>query len=201
MPPGIMSTAATPPVSCHSHVQALRVDHIKDWLKVNYFNVLHTTELKQPLSATASLLYNNHHASCLFPFLSGAGLLLDPLDCAASIAAGNEKRRRATASADTIALWVYAKKRIGHGFPGGIDDRRLYSLPLKATPLQSFYSECCMYISIGLLLAYHWCTRGQTHVTVGRLQRLISFLRRKGRISDALTRHAIFKTAHLRRLG
>lgn len=191
--------------SCHVNIRALRVDRIKALLETNQFNVLHTIALRRPLPSVASLLYNNHHAGCLFPFRFGAGIVIDPLDSGAKL-----RPRSSVVAAGVVELPLlvrYAKKRIGHAFPGASSaaaaarsDKRLYSIPLKSSPLQSQNSECCMWISIGILLAYRWCTKGSTRASVGSLQRLVSFLRRKGRISDALLRYAIQEThPHLRR--
>lgn len=213
-----------------AYLPALRVDHIRDFLQARGFNVLHTTALGQPMAPVATLLYNNHHAGCLFKFHRGGGLVIDPLDAGSQpVAAAAVKRRWKSACgngrtsrsrrwsvaaakgtededamADSPALWLYAKRRLGHAFSGsgfgvgggvgGAGDRQLYSFPLKSSPLQSQNSECCMWIAIGLLLAYRWCARGQTQPSIGRLQRLVSFLRKKGRLSDALIRHAVLKT-------
>lgn len=187
--------------SSHGNIRALRVDRVKAHLEARRINVLHTTQLRCPIFTVASLLYNNHHAGCLFPFQFGAGIVIDPLDD------GSAKARWTgdAAAADSAMLVRYAKKRIGHAFPGASSfatstggDKRLYSIPLKSSPLQSQNSECCMWISIGILLTYQWCKQGHTSASVGSLQRLVSFLRRKGRISDALIRYAIRKTrSHL----
>lgn len=190
--------------SCHSHIRALRVNQVKPFLEAHHFNVHPTIALRKPIASTASLLYNNHHAGCLFPFRFGAGLVLDPLDNGThhTFRPGGGQR-----DVTSPALMLYAKKRVGHAFPGATSatatptqDKRLYSFPLKSMALQSQNSECCMWISIGLLFAYRWCARGQTQTSVGRLQRLFSFLRKKHRVSDALLRHALVKTApYLRR--
>lgn len=203
-----LTTVAAATTSYHPHhyanLRPLRISEVKAFLEAHEFNILHTTGLKKPIPPLAALLYNNHHAGCLFKFVHGGGVVIDPLDGGSEPSSMHSWKE--AGEDDSPALWLYAKKRVGHAFPGGRSrrsggggvydgDRTLYSFPLLHSPLQSQTSSVCMWIAIGILLAYRWTSRHQTQVSVGRLQRLVSFLRKKKRISDALIQHARKKTA------
>lgn len=167
----------------HKHVRALPVSKARRLLNSSGANVIHTAHMKRPFPPRATLLYNNHHAACLFPFRQGSAVLIDPLDGGSTSFVGGG------GGSGVASLTRLAKAKVRHGFPGRGGDRRLYRFPLKATPLQSLHSECCMWISIGLVRLFCWGARHGV-VTVGRVQRLVSFLRQRGRVSDSLIRHA-----------
>lgn len=191
----------------HALIRPLSIKAVLAHLKADHITVLHAVHLaNRPLLPVATLLYNNNHAGCLFPFPQGSAVLIDPLDSGSTTFFGRKKSRmHAAAFSASDSLLRLAKAKVTHAFPGRtVGDRRLYRFPLKATPLQSTLSRVCMHIALGILYLFRWScgvsslpsSSWSPQVTVGKVQRLSSFLRRRGRISDTLVRYG---TRQLRR--